>query len=167
LDSGKDKVTGLNRPVKKELVWKRAAFTLVELLFVVAIIATLSAIAIPAYTSYVEKARVVHSVAEIKVIAQHLDAYDPANALFPPGLADIDRDGDRDPWGNPYVYTNLDGLPPGAARKDKFLVPLNSDYDLYSKGKDGDSNLPLTAPVSKDDVIRANDGAFIGLAIRY
>jgi hypothetical protein len=26
---------------------------------------------------------------------------------------------------------------------------------------------PLTSPVSRDDVIRANDGAFIGLASDY
>ncbi len=133
----------------------------------VAIVGTLAAIAIPAYVSYVEKARVVHAVAEIKVIAQHLDAYDPENGLFPPSLVEVGRDGDRDPWGNPYVYTNLDGLPPGAARKDKFLVPLNSDYDLYSPGKDGKTQLALTAPVSRDDVIRANDGAFIGLGAKY
>jgi len=55
----------------------------------------------------------------------------------------------------------------GKARKDKFLVPLNSTYDLYSKGKDGQSKLPLTAKASKDDIIRASDGAFIGLASEF
>jgi len=55
----------------------------------------------------------------------------------------------------------------GQARKDHFLVPLNSDYDLYSVGKDGESRAPLSAPQSADDVIRANDGAYIGLAANY
>jgi len=55
----------------------------------------------------------------------------------------------------------------GKARKDHFLVPLNSDYDLYSVGKDGESRAPLSAPQSADDVIRANDGAYIGLAANY
>ena len=52
-------------------------------------------------------------------------------------------------------------------RKDKFQVPLNSTYDLYSLGKDGVSDEPLTAKPSWDDIVRANDGAFIGLATQY
>lgn len=55
----------------------------------------------------------------------------------------------------------------GKARKDRFLVPINSDYDLYSKGKDGESVAPLTASKSRDDVVRANDGAFVGLATDF
>ena len=51
--------------------------------------------------------------------------------------------------------------------KDKSLHPLNSDYDLYSMGKDGASTGPLTAKASRDDVVRANDGRFIGLAKDY
>ena len=55
----------------------------------------------------------------------------------------------------------------GQARKDRFLVPLNSDYDLYSAGKDGKSRPPLSAQMSQDDIVRANDGAYIGLASQY
>jgi general secretion pathway protein G len=57
-----------------------------------------------------------------------------------------------------------DGGVEGKMRKDRFLVPLNSDYDLYSMGKDGDSRPPLTAQMSRDDIVRASDGAFVGLA---
>ena len=52
-------------------------------------------------------------------------------------------------------------------RKDHSLHPLNSTYDLYSMGKDGDSKAPLTAQASRDDIIRANDGGYIGLASGY
>jgi general secretion pathway protein G len=55
----------------------------------------------------------------------------------------------------------------GQARKDHFLVPINSDYDLYSMGKDGDSVPPLGAQKSLDDVVRANDGGFVGLAANF
>ncbi len=56
-------------------------------------------------------------------------------------------------------------LAPGPRpRKDKQLHPINSDYDLYSVGKDGETVAPLTAKKSWDDVIRAADGAYIGLA---
>ena len=52
-------------------------------------------------------------------------------------------------------------------RKDRFLVPLNTDYDLYSMGKDGESTAPLTARQSRDDIIRADNGGFIGLASEF
>ncbi len=55
----------------------------------------------------------------------------------------------------------------GGARKDRFLVPINSDFDLYSMGKDGQSVGPLTAQKSHDDVIRANDGSYYGLASNF
>jgi len=53
------------------------------------------------------------------------------------------------------------------ARKGHGRVPLNSDYDLYSKGNDGNSKAPLSAAVSQDDVLRANNGGFIGLASTF
>jgi len=55
----------------------------------------------------------------------------------------------------------------GRPRKDRFLHPINSDYDLYSMGKDGESVEPLTAQKSHDDVIRGNDGSFVGLAVEF
>jgi general secretion pathway protein G len=53
------------------------------------------------------------------------------------------------------------------ARKDRFLVPINSDFDLYSMGADGESLPPLQNPRSRDDIIRAGNGAYIGLAELY
>jgi general secretion pathway protein G len=55
----------------------------------------------------------------------------------------------------------------GQQRKDRNLVPINSDYDLYSMGPDGRSVSPLTAQASRDDIIRANDGGFVGKASDY
>jgi general secretion pathway protein G len=52
-------------------------------------------------------------------------------------------------------------------RKDKFLHPINTDYDLYSMGVDGKSAKPITAQPSQDDIIRINDGAYIGLVSKY
>jgi general secretion pathway protein G len=52
-------------------------------------------------------------------------------------------------------------------RKDRFLVPINSDYDLYSMGPDGASAPPLTAKASHDDIIRASDGAYVGVAENF
>jgi general secretion pathway protein G len=55
----------------------------------------------------------------------------------------------------------------GDCRKDGKPNPLNSDYDLYSMGADGDSMGPLSATASRDDIVRANNGAFIGLGEEY
>lgn len=63
-------------------------------------------------------------------------------------------------------YLNF-ALGTGQPRKDHALHPLNTEFDLYSKGKDGESQAPLSANVSRDDIIRANDGQYIGLASNY
>ncbi len=55
----------------------------------------------------------------------------------------------------------------GGARKDRFLVPINSDFDIYSMGKDQDTVAPLNPPKSHDDIIRASDGGFYGLAKNF
>ena len=46
-------------------------------------------------------------------------------------------------------------------------MPINTDFDLYSVGADGRTAAPLTARFSHDDVVRANNGSFIGLAVNY
>jgi general secretion pathway protein G len=145
------------------------AFTLVEILLTVAIIAILAAIAIPTYDKYVEKARVARAVTDIAGMSGIIIKFMDDNNYVPPDDLATVRMADRiDPWGRPYVYTNLVGAKgKGSARKDKKLNPINSDFDLYSVGKDGLSKLPLTTKVSDDDVIRARDGAFIGLAKEF
>jgi general secretion pathway protein G len=76
----------------------------------------------------------------------------------------------KDPWGNPYQYLSFEtvkGNDKGKFRKDRNLVPINSDYDLYSMGPDGKSSGPLTAAASRDDIIRAGNGSFVGIAEDY
>ena len=82
-------------------------------------------------------------------------------------LTCVPEAGRLDPWGNPYEYLNIAQGGNQGARKDKSLVPINSTYDLYSKGRDGDSKKSLVPKVSQDDIVRANDGAFVGLALDY
>ncbi len=96
-----------------------------------------------------------------------ISLYEVVHGVFPASLAEISRGAILDPWGNTYQYLNIIAGGPGVrghARKDRYLVPLNSDYDLYSMGKDGRSVAPLTSRWSRDDIIRANDGDFWGLA---
>jgi general secretion pathway protein G len=143
-------------------------FTLLELMAAIAIVAILSAIAIPSYQSYIQKAKVAAAIVDIGSIATKIGRYNTLNNALPPDLATIGLDTVLDPWGNPYVYLSFTGLNgKGKMRKDKNLNPINTQYDLYSMGADGQSKLPLTNPVSQDDVIMAYDGNYIGLAADF
>ena len=143
----------------------RAGFTIIEMMAVVMIIGVLAGLGVPKLREAVERAKVARAIGEINAIQWDLMAIESQNQPLPASLAAIGRGGMRDPWGYPYVYypfpTRAHGHPPGA-RMDRFLVPLNSTFDLYSVGKDGSSAAPLSAQQSQDDIVRANDGGFIG-----
>lgn len=144
-----------------------AGFTLVELIVAILIVVVLATVAVPSYSDYRERARVSQAITDIGALNVKARHFILDNRYPPPNLAAIGASGQLDPWGNPYVYVDLTTVGIAKARKNKNLVPINSDFDLYSKGRDGLSKLPLTVPVSRDDVILANDGRFIGLASNY
>jgi general secretion pathway protein G len=143
-----------------------AGFTLVELLGVVAVIGILAAIGVTSSRGALERGRNGQAIAEILAIDVQIQGYRSAYDSLPASLAGIGKAGTLDPWGNPYEYGRISDLK-GAVRKDRFLHPLNSDFDLFSKGADGLSKAPLTDSDSKDDLIRANDGHFVGLGSQY
>jgi len=143
------------------------AFTLLEVLIAVAILGVVAAIAIPIYTQYKAKLNNAIAVTDIINIQMAIESFEQANDAYPSSLTDVNMNLLLDPWGTPYEYLNLDGVPIGQMRKDQALVPINSDYDLYSKGPDGLSVKPLTAADSRDDIVRANNGGFIGVAEDY
>jgi general secretion pathway protein G len=142
-------------------------FTLLETIIVLAIIGILASIAIPNFLNYREKASITVAITDIKHITQKvLDFFDENNS-FPVTLAEVGLGGLKDPWGNAYEYWPVTGDKKQKVRKDRNTHPINTDFDLYSKGKDGKTNYPLTAHASQDDVIRANNGGYLGLASNY
>ncbi len=97
-----------------------------------------------------------------------LERYYSDHYSHPEDLGGINAAGRLDPWGRPYQYLNLQtATGKGEFRKNKKLNPINSDFDLYSMGPDGKTAPPLTAKASRDDVVRANNGAFVGVASDY
>ncbi len=147
--------------------------TLIELVIVIAIIGTLAAIAVPSFTSYRDKAKMTRAILDLGFLEKEVLGYYIENDFFPETLAAIGMGSFMDPWNRRYQYLRIeqpdDGKEgkTGKARKDHFLVPVNTDFDLYSMGPNGKSSPPFTAKNSRDDIVRANNGQYHGLASEY
>ncbi len=118
------------------------AFTMVELLLVLVILATLAAIVVPKFAGRTQQARITAAATELNGIEVALDAFEVDNGFYPKGadglVALVERTTDatnwrgpylkkavtKDPWGNPYTYEC-----PGRHNPDGF--------DLMSMGPDG------------------------------
>ena len=133
---------------------------------VVAILTLVGTLALPAYQNYVNEARIATAIQDIRQISLILDDL-YLDGSPPASLADVGVNL-TDPWGNPYRYLWLRGNPDpginGERRRDKSMNPVNTGYDLYSLGADGLTAAQFVAQNAKDDVVRANDGDFVGLA---
>ena len=143
--------------------------SIIELLVALAIVALLVTIALPAYDKYLDEKNYALAKADIVDIQTRIDRFYVNNNRFPGSLEDINAHTMRDPWNNPYYYFNMAAGTGNSKkpRKDKKLKPVNSDYDLYTMGKDGLSAAPFTSKLSWDDIVRCNNGQFIGFAVDY
>ena len=159
------------------LTWARSkervkAFTLVELLIVLAIAGTLSGIAVPVYRNYTDESNNATAITDVRRIEGVIEAFRAERGRPPDTLAEAGLGAQLDPWGNQYRYLRLEfaGVDPKTIpghRKDAAMNPLNADFDLYSMGKDGLTTVQLVAPAAYDDIVRANNGAYVGLGSEY
>ena len=134
-----------------------------------AVVGLLAAIALPSYAAIIERQKVSEAGRELTDIAMIIERYRTMRFKVPETLTELGLDAEllEDPWGREYQFLSFNSSMPGIKgkiRKDHNLHPLNSEFDLYSFGKDGQSRSPLTARASRDDVIWARDGGFVGLA---
>jgi general secretion pathway protein G len=137
-----------------------------EIAAALAALVLLASFAVPAFNGYVERGRTARAVSEIGTISLQLDRWQRNTAGLPATLAEAGISA-VDPWGRPYVYLRIADGPATRQRKNGALAPLNADFDLYSYGPDGLSQPPITAATSRDDIVRARNGTFIGVAQNY
>jgi general secretion pathway protein G len=119
-----------------------AAFTLIELLLVLVILAVLAAVVVPKFTNRSEQAKITAAKTDLANLEGVLDTFEIDVGRFPTsdeGLRAlvqqppsartwkgpyIKRGIPNDPWGNPYIYQY-----PGQHN--------TTQYDLHSMGPDG------------------------------
>ncbi len=150
----------------------RRGFTLVELILVATIMGSLAALAAPNLVRVMDETKVIEAISEIRVMAAAARDHRLVNGTYPTSFDKFGYVDPLDPWGNKYEYLLIEGqfnvYPPGKKpRQDRFLRPINRDFDIYSMGPDAESSDNLTDAASLDDIIRANDGGFVGIAEEY
>ena len=150
----------------------RRGFTLIEMMLVATITGSLAALAIPNVQRLREQSRVVEAMSDIRIFASTARDHKLVNGKLPDAFDKFGLKDPLDPWGNLYEYLLIEGqfeiYPPGRKpRQDRFLRPVNRDFDIYSRGPDGETSDNLTDAYSLDDIIRANDGGFVGIAADY
>jgi general secretion pathway protein G len=143
-------------------------FTFVEIAIVLIVLGALVAIALPSYTSYLDRNKRNQAIQDISTLAMAIERQRTASGAYPANLSALGSNlPSTDPWGTAYQYLAIDVTPAptdGEKRKDKNMNPLNSDFDLYSMGPDKATAKQLTASNATDDIVRAGNGGFIGLA---
>lgn len=124
---------------------RRSGFTLLEVIIVLAVMATLMAVVAPVLFTHVGDARITAARSQMDVFALALDSYYADATSYPTTGQGLDalrrrpetppvprrwrgpylrRSAPVDPWGRPYVYTS-----PG--------VHDPESYDLSTLGRDG------------------------------
>ena len=156
-------------------------FTIVELLISLAIIATLTAIAVPLTQDYIYKADLARACTEIRGLEKEILFFKTERGYYPGGrtgmyqsLQDIGRVNVLDPWGTAYQYRNLEDGPwsggkPQFCRRDRSYNPLNYDFDLYSVGPDRlvPTHNQITKNKGADDIVRAANGKYVGEGSKF
>jgi general secretion pathway protein G len=146
---------------------RQRGFTLIETMMMVAVLGVLVGIAMPLYQAYRDRVRSRMAAQEVAAMAGVIQRFELDRRALPASLDQVGLTTKLDPWGRPYVYYNVEANGRGGARKDRRLNPLNTDFDLYSLGPDGKTKPQVTQRDSVDDIIRASNGRFVGVAADF
>jgi general secretion pathway protein G len=146
--------------------FRASGFTLAETLLTMAFLAISAGAAAPHVATHLEQTRATRAAQDIRHIETALQVYRDQHHALPDSLEQLPDPVSLDPWGRPYEYVNF--ATRGLSEQRLFYnLPLNSDYDLYSRGADGGTDIALNAANAADDVVRGRDGGFVGLAAEF
>ena len=122
--------------IKKIIIQKhqlRRAFTLVEILLVMTIIAILASLVIPKMVGRSEQARQTAAHADLSSIKTALDAFEVDNGFYPKGIQDlVTLPSNAKNWHGPY----LEKIPSD---------PWGNNYNYYYPGKHNTSSYDLSS----------------------
>ena len=117
-------------------------------------------------TATSKRARVARAVSDIGTLSLQLYRWQQDTNALPASLAEAGLSGD-DPWGRPYVYVRAADAGRAQLRKDGERVAAEHRFRSLQRGARRRVGAALPAAPSQDDVVRAADGAYIGLAVNY
>ncbi len=149
------------------IVAQQRAFTLVELMLVVVALALLTTMSMSSYQKFTDRARNAQAASDIREIDAMITRFYTQNSRYPANLGEI-AVSKKDPWKRDYMYVDFSKLDDDSTkRKDGNLQPINSDYDLFSKGKDGATIKKINIAPGADDIVRGRNGNYVGLGKDY
>ena len=138
-------------------------FTFGETLLATALLAVSVDAALARISTQIERTRIEQAKDGITRIGVEIETYRARHHELPASLTDLGSSVPLDPWGHSYEYVNFDARGTVGQRTFEGL-PVNSDFDLYSRGADGRTEVNLRNEAARDDIVRARDGAYVGPA---
>jgi general secretion pathway protein G len=120
----------------------RRAFTLIELLLVLVILAVLAAVVVPKFTGRSEQAKQAAAKTDISMLDGALELFENDNGRYPTsdeGLRALTQQpGSATNWHGPYIKKGVPNDPWGQPYQYRFPGQHNANgFDLYSFGQDG------------------------------
>lgn len=121
---------------------KNQAFTLVEMLLVLVILAVLAAIVIPKFSGRSQQAKITAAQSQIASMEMALDSYEVDTGSYPKGNnglnALVQMPSGVQNWRGPYLKKGIPADPWGNAYIYNYPGKNNPDgYDIMSMGPDG------------------------------
>jgi general secretion pathway protein G len=120
---------------------RRRAFTLVEMLLVLVILAVLAAIVIPKMSGRSQQAKVTAAGTQIKSFELALDSFEVDTGFYPTDLnALVNQPSNAQNWKGPYLKQGIPPDPWGNQYAYSYPGKNNANgYDIQSFGPDGRS----------------------------
>ncbi len=119
-----------------------SGFTLIELMLVLVILATLAAIVVPKFTGHSKRAKITAAETQIAYIGTALDAFEIDCSRYPTTTEGLDAliqkpASNADGWTQPYLQQGVPKDPWGSEYVYRYPGQHNEyGYDLYSVGPD-------------------------------